>query len=176
MEGLNKIREFKKINWENIPDYGLYSEQLIKYIEDLLMSYFINSLSLSPSMINNYVKNGVIPKPIKKKYYREHIANLIVVVILKSVIPINSIKEGVKLQKNIMSEKDSFNEFMNTLERTLKNILESLEEKNNFQYEGFKADRESISLTLATNAFCFQMVTSEILNINGIYNKESEYE
>lgn len=176
MEGLNKIREFKKINWEDIPDYGLYSEQLIKYIEDSIMSYFINSLSLSPSMINNYVKNGVIPKPINKKYYREHIANLIVVVILKSIIPINSVREAVKLQKNIMSEKDSFNEFMNTLEGTLQNIFKSLDEKNNFQYEGFIADRESISLTLAINAFCFQTVTSEILNINGIYNKEREYE
>lgn len=176
MESLKKIREFKKINWENIPDYGLYSEQLIKYIEDSLISYFENSLSLSPSMINNYVKNEVIPKPINKKYYREHIANLIVVVILKSVIPINSVREGVQLQKNIMSEKDSFNEFMNILEITLQNILKSLEEKNNFIYEGFKADRENISLTLAINAFCFQTVTSEILNINGIYNKGWKYE
>ena len=39
-------------------------------------------------MINNYVKLGLIPPPVKKKYSREHLSRLTAICILKSLLPI----------------------------------------------------------------------------------------
>lgn len=47
---------------------------------------------LTSSMINNYVKTGLIPHPDKKKYTKEHLAGLMAVCMLKQVLPIQDIK------------------------------------------------------------------------------------
>lgn len=167
---MNKIRRFKKLRWDDIPDFGLYSDQLLEYINENLISYFPHSLSLSPSMINNYVKNNIIPKPIKKKYYRDHIGHLIVVIVLKQTIALNMIKDGIDLQMKIMDSREGFDEFMEILESSYNKILDSIEGKDHIVYGGFEADKENISLTLAIQAFCFQTLTNYILNQGGIYN------
>ena len=39
----------------------------------------VNDTIITHSMINNYVKLGIMPAPVKKKYSREHIAYLIII-------------------------------------------------------------------------------------------------
>jgi Domain of unknown function (DUF1836). len=51
-------------------------------------------------MVNNYVKNGLLPHPEKKRYTREHLAYLIAITFLKQVVSINDIEEGLAVQTN----------------------------------------------------------------------------
>lgn len=166
---MEDIKRFKKIYWNDIPNMGFYSDQVVDYVDDILISYFPSTLTLSPSMINNYVKNGIIPKPIKKKYFREHIAYLIIVIVLKQIITIKKIKEGMALQMKIMDTQEGFNEFMDVLEKSYNKILDSISDNQHIVYDGFVADRNNISLTLAINAFCFQTLINYILSEGGIY-------
>lgn len=172
MNNFDKIKKFEKIKWENIPDYGLYSTQLLAYMNENLISFFPDMVSLSSSMINNYVKNDIIPKPIKKKYYRDHIGTLMVVVILKELIDLDSISQGIKLQLRIMGIERAYNEFMDILEKTLKDIIKSVEEIDKKENKDLGISRENISLTYAVKAFAFQTMTREILKSNGLYDKE----
>ncbi|MGO3018470.1 MAG: DUF1836 domain-containing protein [Anaerococcus sp.] len=169
---MKDLKKFKKIDWSDIPDLGLYSDQVVDFIDNKLISFFPDTLNLSPSMINNYVKKGILPKPIKKKYYKEHIAYLIVVIILKQTIPIAKIKEGIDLQMKIMDTEDGFNQFMQILEDAYNKIIESINDKKKIVYEGFVADKKNISITLAINAFCFQTITTYILNRGGLYAEQ----
>lgn len=169
---MKDLKKFKKINWFDIPDLGLYSDQVVDFIDNKLISFFPDTLSLSPSMINNYVKNDILPKPIKKKYYRKHIAYLMVVIILKQTIPLVKIKEGIDLQMKIMDTEDGFNEFMQILENAYNKILKSINDNEKIVYDGFVADRRNISITLAINAFCFQTITTYILNKGGLYAEQ----
>lgn len=169
---MKDLKRFKKINWSDIPDFGLYSDQVVDFIDNELISFFPDVLSLSPSMINNYVKNGILPKPIKKKYYREHIAYLMIVIILKQTIPIAEIKEGIDLQMKIMDTEAGFNEFMKILENAYNKIIESIKDNKKIVYEGFVANKNNISITLAINAFCFQTITKIILNRGGLYAEQ----
>ena len=61
MEIFEAIRNFKKVNWQDIPDQGLYSTQLIEFINENLIAFFPDMVSLTPSMINNYVKADIVP-------------------------------------------------------------------------------------------------------------------
>lgn len=47
---------------------------------------------ITPSMINNYVKVGLVPAPVKKQYGREQIARLIAICIFKQVLPIAAVR------------------------------------------------------------------------------------
>lgn len=63
MNLLGKFNQFKKVKWEEIPDQGLYSTQLIDFIEEYLITYFPDMVTLTPNMINNYVKKILSPNP-----------------------------------------------------------------------------------------------------------------
>ena len=49
-------------------------------------------IDLTPSMINNYVKAGLMDKPLGKKYSREAIAQLLMIIQLKLTTPMDLMK------------------------------------------------------------------------------------
>ena len=63
--------------WEDIPDIGLYMEQVVQVLKtylDYLPPELKEEQFITASTINNYVRTRIMPKPVKKKYYRTHIA------------------------------------------------------------------------------------------------------
>lgn len=88
--------------WEELPSIPLYMDQVILYLKDSLRLFQRDEEAslLTSSMINNYVKNGVLPHPEKKKYGKEHLGALMAVCMLKQVLSIQDIKallEGQEL-------------------------------------------------------------------------------
>lgn len=77
--------------WDTLPDFGLYKDQLISYINRALPG-ISGRVDLTASMINNYVKAGLIEKPTGKKYSREALAQLMIVIQLKLTTPMELIK------------------------------------------------------------------------------------
>lgn len=67
--------------------------------------------NLTSTMINNYVKHKVIPAPVKKKYEKEHLANLTMVCIAKQVLSLSEIQammEKLRAAENIETLYDRF--------------------------------------------------------------------
>ena len=77
--------------WETLPDFGLYKDQLISFISRSLPG-ISGKLDLTSSMINNYVKAGLIDKPNGKKYSREALAQLLMIIQLKLTTPMELMK------------------------------------------------------------------------------------
>lgn len=91
--------ELGVINWNELPDINLYMDQVIGLLSEKL-SFFaeVEDKLLTKSMINNYVKSGLISHPEKKKYTKEQLAQLIVISMLKQVLSIPDLQlllEGV---------------------------------------------------------------------------------
>lgn len=168
MKEFENILQFNKSTWQDLPDYGLYAEQLVSYIEVSLKCYF-NTDFLTVNMINNYAKMGIIPKARGKKYYREHIAMLIIICILKPMLPMSSIKDAMELQINIMGIEKAYNEFMQVLDSSMKNILEDFSPEKNYRFQGFVAKPENVSLTFVVHAFCFHILSNKIIERKGLY-------
>ena len=78
--------------WAELPDLALYMDQVLalmaRYLENCPGA---DGKGLTASMVNNYVKQGVVPPPVKKRYGREHLATLVMLCLLKPVLPIASI-------------------------------------------------------------------------------------
>ena len=93
--------------WNDLPDFGLYMDQVISLMERYLSTPAgTGEKRLTASMVNNYVKIGAIPSPTKRRYGREHLACLIVVCALKTVLPLAVIREILlsKLEEDDLSE------------------------------------------------------------------------
>ena len=83
--------------WEELPDLDIYMDQVISLIGRYLTGFAVSDeKGLTPSMVNNYVKSGIIPPPVKKKYERTHLAYLIMICILKTVMPISRAGELIR--------------------------------------------------------------------------------
>lgn len=77
-------------DWETLPDFGLYMDQVIVLMERALEGVLPRG-ELTKSMVNNYVKVGLIPRPVGKKYDREHLALLMMICILKQALSMEEI-------------------------------------------------------------------------------------
>ena len=80
--------------WDDLPDFDLYMDQVISLMERYLGAPANPAdKGLTASMVNNYVKTGMVPAPVKKRYGRLQLACLVVICALKAVLPLSVIKE-----------------------------------------------------------------------------------
>ncbi|MBP3655544.1 MAG: DUF1836 domain-containing protein [Clostridia bacterium] len=82
--------------WERIPDIGLYMDQVLTLTERIF-SRALPDGEITRSMVNNYVKSGLIPRPVGKKYDREHLALLIMIGLLKQALSMECIARLLSL-------------------------------------------------------------------------------
>lgn len=98
---LAPIERYRPAPWDQIPDLGLYMDQVVTFITRVYEPLYGPQIHnyLSPSMINNYVKSKLIPRPTGKKYSRDQIALLMMIVALKQTCSMEDIRTLLTLQE-----------------------------------------------------------------------------
>ena len=107
------IRDIKKLfgeerpsNWGDILDIDLYMDQIVGYMERQHIGFRVSE-NLTGAMVNNYVKQNIMPKASGKKYNREHVAYLTAICLLKQIVPVKDV--GYLLENQI--SKDTTSQF-----------------------------------------------------------------
>ncbi|MDD3212934.1 MAG: DUF1836 domain-containing protein [Eubacteriales bacterium] len=100
-----RLENFSPVPWEMIPDFGLYMDQVVTFVERQCRGLFMeNDRVFTPAMVNNYVKFGLVDRPDGKKYGRGQLAQLMMICVLKQASSTDGLKllmrppEGVTLQ------------------------------------------------------------------------------
>ena len=89
-----RLQSYQPAGWNQIPDLGLYMDQVITYMDRQCRDlYTPGERVLTPAMVNNYVKLGLVKHPAAKKYSRESLAQLLMICTLKQAVSV----EGIKL-------------------------------------------------------------------------------
>lgn len=115
--------------WEDFPCVDLYLDQVVTLLLEYLEPFYTDKEEkiITKTMINNYVKHGVLKPPVKKKYNKNHLANLFVICLLKQVYSINNIKELIRLALGVAPIETSYNKFCSVLEKSIQSIFENEE-------------------------------------------------
>lgn len=90
------LNNYKLPAWKELPDIGLYMDQVIALLGQYLDFIPVEEQRDKPvtsTTINNYVRLKVMPAPEKRKYYRIHIAYLIMIFTLKQGTSISSLQK-----------------------------------------------------------------------------------
>ncbi len=112
--------------WEELPDLELYMDQVLSLIARYLGAYpGIDSRGLTASMVNNYVKAGVMPAPVRKKYTRVHLAHLLMVCILKQSLPLSVIRRLIAEECEGKPLEEFYNEFCGLFEKSIRMTAEA---------------------------------------------------
>ncbi|HCM90909.1 MULTISPECIES: DUF1836 domain-containing protein [Vagococcus] len=147
--------------WDELPEIDIYMDQLVQYViihtSDLKLSH---SKDITPSMINNYVKLKLVPKPHKKKYGRNHLARIMVITILKQAFEIPAIKSGIEFQIDSTDSRDAYNFFCDHLEATIKYFI--LKENESTSIDHIKHGYTPIQMACTT--FIAKLITENSLN------------
>lgn len=89
------LGQYRLPDWEEIPDFGLYMEQVVQLLQQYLRYLppeAKQTQTITPAAINNYVRTKLLPEPRKKRYYRIHIAYLIMICTLKQSLRLSMLQ------------------------------------------------------------------------------------
>lgn len=103
--------------YNDLPSVGLYLDQTVQFVNGYFRSFC--GVELTPSMVSNYVKKGVIDHPIRKKYTRDQIASLMYIAVSKTVLSIENIDTLFKMQREHCSAGTAYDIFCEELEASL---------------------------------------------------------
>lgn len=152
--------------WDDLPDFAIYAVQLLQIVED--QTSFMKTGDdplITKSMVNNYVKWGMMPKPVKKKYEKIHIAYVIIITILKQVLSISKIEDGVQLQIKLQgSEQVAYDSFCNALEESMKKVFDPIgNQSNQYILEKREIAYDKLAISVITSALCNKLLTEKII-------------
>lgn len=171
------ILNFHIPRWEELPDMELYMDQVVTFIENniSLFSIITKEKIITPSMINNYVKLKLIPKPIKKRYNKTHLAYLIAISILKYVVTIQEIRDGILFQSNLNGEKRAYNSFCEEQEEALKYLIRQIKPHNigNTQVT-LDLNPDNLAIKMATLSFASKIIAERIIELQKCNTENNE--
>jgi len=116
------VEDFRLPRYNEIPNVGLYLEQATKYVCEYLAP--LGEYTLTPSMISNYVKKGLIANPVKKQYGREQIAYLFFIAVAKSVLSLDALTGFIKVQQQSYTLPKAYDYFAEQFENLLRFTFE----------------------------------------------------
>lgn len=160
----NYIRHYSLPHWEDIPDIGLYMEQVVT-----LLTQYLNYLPsevvkksdkeevflITPATINNYVRTKIMPEPVKKRYYRIHIAYLIMICTLKQSLNIAMLKQLIPSESSQEDIRHIYSDFVEWQHIEVEYLAEQLKEIAAPLYDSEESGKER---------------TEGILNVDSVKN------
>ncbi len=122
---IQDILNFHCPRYNELPKISLYKDQVILYIEEVLKPLNLNPKDslLTPTMLNNYVKQKVVSAPQGRRYNEKHLAYLIAVCLLKQVYSLTEVCELIKIQIETYPIDEAYDYFCTELEAALKSVF-----------------------------------------------------
>lgn len=144
--------------WDALPDIPLYMDQVVSYLGRQLIS-FSESDRLTSAMINNYIKDGLVPRANGKKYDREHLAYLTVVSAVKQVLSVRDIGTLLSAVSQPIQARETYEDFCAQLDQALQGTLEQIRSAPDQQ------DLPALALTLALRSYADALACRRIVSI-----------
>lgn len=180
-EAFNTLKEVKFPTWDTLPELELYMDQVVSLMERYLSVVNIQPEGLdetdkiiTPSMVNNYVKKGYMPAPIKKKYGKEHLAYLFIICTMKQSLPIPVIHTFIESMLTVTTIDELMDMFVESYKECFTGCVGELRNTNEIAKD--KTDDKTFQKAiLAVKATAFAnsgKIIGEIVNSNFSANED----
>lgn len=144
--------------WEALPDLALYMDQIIAYMPRQLIR-FGESENLTSAMVNNYIKDGLLPRAEGKRYGQTHLAYLTAICALKQVLSVKEMKTLIQHGAEGRDPERLYNHFCRELDSALKETAGELDENQG------KEDLARMALGLALRSYADKLACERILTL-----------
>ena len=154
-----RLEKERPAAWHELPDISLYMDQIISYMPRQLI-HFDDRDTLTSAMVNNYIKDGIVPRAEGKRYSPTHLAYLTAVCALKKVLSVRDISNLIHSGEELgMDAEAMYGYFLRKLDQALTDTAETIDPDAG-QWELAK-----LALTLALQSYAYQLACARILDI-----------
>ncbi len=174
MEELEELRQRmlteRPAPWDQLPDLALYMDQIISYMPRQLIR-FGDGDALTAAMVNNYTKDGLLPRAEGKRYGREHLAWLTAICALKPVISMREMSTLFRAADGEAGDREAeerYGVLRSELDRALTKVAQSLDAKTG------EGELAALALRLALDSYASKLACQRVLDI--IEAKEPAHE
>ncbi|MBP3894161.1 MAG: DUF1836 domain-containing protein [Atopobiaceae bacterium] len=104
-----------------MPKIELYLDQILSIVTDELSPLYDDGEKIiTGAMVNNYVKQKVLPAPRRKRYTRRHLASLLFVCVLKRVLSIAQVGQLIRMcEQEQIDLMDAYDHLVEAFEQAL---------------------------------------------------------
>ena len=163
MEELQDLRrrmeQERPVPWNELPDIALYMDQIISYMPRQLI-HFDEGESLTSAMVNNYIKEGLVPRADGKRYGPVHLGYLTAVSALKKVLSVRDTGALIAAgQARTTDPQALYGYFCNALDQALSDTAKTIRD------DAQPNELAQLALTLALRSYANQLACARILDI-----------
>ena len=154
-----RMERERPAQWHELPDIALYMDQIIAYMPRQLI-HFDDREALTSAMVNNYIKDGLVPRAAGKRYSPIHLGYLTAVCALKKVLSVRDI--GILLRAGEaynMEPEVLYGYFCKALDRALSDTAAAIDG------EAAREDLARMALDLALRSYAAQLACARILDV-----------
>ncbi len=154
MQALSKLFDSfpAYIDSSEIPEIDLYMDQVTTFMDTHLSGTKRNpeDKTLTKTMINNYVKDHLIPAPEKKKYSKDHMLLLLMIYYSKNILSISDISAILKpITESLFHTEGNYTleDFYNSLHKQSISQMDVIKEELYAQFQKAKDWSETVALS-----------------------------
>ncbi len=122
----SEILSYHLPRWRELPELDLYMDQIISLI-DKYLSIFApedpDDKLMTPTMINNYVKQRMVSAPVAKKYDRPKVAFFLILAMLKRVMSISELARLKGFVLETYTPQEAYDLFCQELESAIQYVF-----------------------------------------------------
>lgn len=111
--------------WTDFPDIELYMDQVISVLERYLSPFYGEDKVITSTMINNYVKQKILPPPQNKRYCRSQLAMLFIICVWKRFLQLSEISLLLENLERGRDAEEVYQIFSREFNRAMESISES---------------------------------------------------
>ncbi len=181
------LENYRLPAWEEIPDIGLYMDQVVTLVKGYL-DYMPPELKeeqiITPAAINNYVRKKFMPQPVKKRYYRTHLAYLLILCALKPSLSISDIQSLIPMSAGEEELHHFYNAFRQQHKRSAEFFITRIERlkrlvvKEEFFGSAFKDPATEIVVDVALLSSFTKILSDKLFSyetdLPGIFEEDRE--
>ena len=153
-----RLMEARPDSWDDLPDMPLYMDQGVPYLSRQ-MAGFGEGEGLTPAMINNYIKDGLLERANGKKYGQEHLAYLTAICALKQVMSVREMKVLTTVGREMRAPDKQFDYFCKYLDQAMSDTAHRLDENTTDH------DLPKLVLELAMRSYANMLACHQALGI-----------
>lgn len=154
-----RMMQERPADWEHLPDLSLYMDQLISYMPRQLI-HFNDCDVLTSAMVNNYIKDGLVPRAEGKRYGPVHLGYLTAVCALKKVLSVRDVGTLISAGKDFTTDDQRLYTYFNrALDQALNDTATAVDE------ETPREELARLALDLAVRSYANQLACARILEI-----------
>ena len=153
-----RLRQQRPVDWEQLPDFPLYMDQVLSYMDRQVIR-FSEEDSLTAAMVNNYIKDGAMPRAEGKRYSRTHLAYLTALCALKQVLSVKDAGLLLAAASEGRPPQKLYEQFREELDRALDVTAGSLDGSAEAE------ELPGLALALALRSYADRLACQRILEL-----------